>query len=50
MMFVATAVKRDIGPCECRKKKRDEEAQAHMAHGEEEEQSLLLAFTIVHNA
>jgi hypothetical protein len=32
---------------ECRKKKRDEVAQAHMAQGEEEEQSLLLAHNVV---
>jgi hypothetical protein len=32
---------------ECRKKKCDKAAQAHMAHGEEEEQSLLLAHNIV---
>jgi hypothetical protein len=34
---------------ECRKKKRDEEAQAHLAHGEEEEESLLLAHDVVLN-
>jgi hypothetical protein len=34
---------------ECWKKKRDEEAQANVAQGEEEEQSLLLAHDIVIN-
>jgi hypothetical protein len=32
---------------ECCKKKRDAEAQAHVAHGEEEEQSLLMAHAFV---
>jgi hypothetical protein len=34
---------------ECRKKKRDEEAQAHITVGDEEEQSLLLAHDITIN-
>jgi flagellar hook protein FlgE len=34
---------------ECRKKKRDEEAQAHITVGDEDEQSLLLAHDITIN-
>jgi hypothetical protein len=34
---------------ECRKKKRDEAAQAHLAQGEEEEHSLLMAHSVVLN-
>jgi hypothetical protein len=34
---------------ECRKKKRDAKAQAHVAHGEEEEQSILMALAFIPN-
>jgi hypothetical protein len=34
---------------ECRKKKRNEEAQAHVAIGDEQEQSLLLAHDVTLN-
>jgi hypothetical protein len=34
---------------ECRKKKRDEEAHVHVAHGEEDKQSLLMVHTFVPN-
>jgi hypothetical protein len=33
--------------CECRKKKHDKEAQTHLAQGEEDEQSLLMAHATI---
>jgi hypothetical protein len=48
MTYVGIVVRRANGP-ENVARKRDEEAQPHLAHGEEEEQRLLLAHEIILN-
>jgi hypothetical protein len=42
-----SAVRKDIGPRNAEKMKRDEEAQSHLPQGEEADQSLLMAHNVV---